>query len=585
MVPNNFQSFIHILEKEGELHRIKTEVDPYLEITEISIKAQLEGKPAILFENVKGSKFPLAINTLASAKRIELALGEDPSKIGENIINFVDSLNPPSVKSLWSNRKMIPKLLSTFPKTQRKSEVSGNFLSNPNLSDLPLLHCWPEDGGKFITLPLVVTQHPQNDTYNIGIYRMHMYDSETTGMHMQIEKGGGFHHYQAEQMGKPLELAVAIGGDPALILSAIMPLPEGLSEIQFCGFLRGSRTKLLKCKTIDLKAPAESEFILEGYLNPNERKLEGPFGDHFGHYSESSEFPVFHINAIQHKNNPIYPATVVGKPPQEDKFMGDCTQSILGPLIKLIHPEIRSTWAYFEAGFHNLLVISTENRYTREPFKTALGLLGQGQLSLSKTIILVNSDVDVKNKSQILQEIRKNFNPKTDFLLLNKTPIDTLDFTGESMHKGSKMIIDATGYNNHPIQPVPIPKDIRNFSDQIIDWRFIGNTLLAISSKGIGKNVINKLLSNKLLESVKMIVCLSEDVDIHNDIDLVWGIFTRFDPASDITFRETTLQGISPFYDGTMFIDATWKKGYQKPLVMDQKIINKVESKWESYWK
>ena len=265
--------------------------------------------------------------------------------------------------------------------------------------------------------------------------------------------------------------------------------------------------------------------------------------------------------------------------------MGDCTQSILGPLIKLIHPEIKSTWAYFEAGFHNLLVVSTENRYTREPFKTALGILGQGQLSLTKTIILVNSNVDVKNKSQILQEIRKNFNPQSDFLLLSKTPLDTLDFTGESMHKGSKMIIDATGYNTNTVNPVPIPKDIRTFSNQIIDWRFIGNTLLAISVKEIGRNVINNLLSNKLLENVKIIACVSEDVNIHNDVELLWGIFTRFDPASDVTFREATIKGINPSYEGTMFIDATWKKGYQKPLVMDQEIINKVESKWETYWK
>ena len=584
MVPNNFQSFINILEKEGELHRIKTQVDPFLEITEISIQAQREKKPAILFENVKGSKFPLAINTFASSKRIELALGGDPSQIGSDLIKFIDSLNPPSIKSLWSNRQWIPNLLASIPKTSRNSRVTKNYVSNPKLTELPLLHCWPEDGGKFVTLPLVITQHPETNNYNIGIYRMHMYDANTTGMHMQIEKGGGFHYHYAEQLGKPLEVAVAIGGDPALILSSIMPLPEGIGEIEFCGLLRGRRTRLIKCKSINIKAPAESEFILEGFLNPYERRLEGPFGDHFGHYSEASDFPVFHIKGIQHKNNPIYPATVVGKPPQEDKFMGDCTQSILGPLIKLIHPEIIATWAYFEAGFHNLLVVSTENRYTREPFKTALGLLGQGQISLSKTVILVNSDIDVRNKTEVLQAIRKNFDPQTDFLLISKAPIDTLDFTGESMHKGSKMILDATGYNNN-FFPIPMPKDIRSFSNQIIDWRLVGNTLLAITVKGIGENLVNTLLSNKLLENIKIIACVSEDVDIHNDTELIWGIFTRFDPASNITFRKTELNGINPTYNGTMFIDSTWKKGYQKPLVMDPQIINKVENRWEEYWK
>ena len=374
------REFVNHLEKNGELHRVSVEVDPVLEITEIATRALKEKKPAVLFEKVKGAKYPLVINTLASERRIELALDEQPDALGEQLISFFEQAVPPSAKTLVKHPAMVRRFLSS-----RTSDImiapSQEVVENPDLNDLPIIQCWPQDGGRFITLPQVFTHDPRNGKRNVGMYRMQVFDARTTGMHWQIQKGGGFHYFQADKLNKPLELAVALGTDPALLLATIAPLPEGIDEALFAGFLRKKSTQLVGGRSISITVPANAEFILEGYVPPKERRSEGPFGDHFGHYSVAAEFPVFHITAITRRKNPIYPAAVVGIPPMEDKFLGDATQKILGPLAKLLHSEIKSMWAYYEAGFHNLLVVSIEERYQKEAMKTALGLMGTQQLS------------------------------------------------------------------------------------------------------------------------------------------------------------------------------------------------------------
>ena len=295
---SDFRDFIEKLEKEGELHRVKEEVDPNLEITEIAIKAQKENKPALLFENVRGSRYPLAINSFASAKRIRIALGQEPEEIGVELLNFVESLKPPSLKNIFTHRKTVKRLLSFRPTKTRKSPVHEE--SSESLGELPILKCWPDDGGNFITLPLVQTKDLITGIPNLGIYRMQIHDHLSTGMHMQIGKGGGYHYWEAEKQSKELPVAVTLGGDPVLTIAAIMALPEGIGELEFAGMVRGSRTKLSRCKTIDMYAPSTGEFLLEGVLKPNQRKLEGPFGDHFGHYSAAGNYPVFNINKIFH---------------------------------------------------------------------------------------------------------------------------------------------------------------------------------------------------------------------------------------------------------------------------------------------
>ncbi|MEK6766487.1 MAG: menaquinone biosynthesis decarboxylase [Planctomycetota bacterium] len=596
----SLQDFIRYLDSNGELIRIKAEVDARLEVTEISIRALQEGMPALLFENVRGAKFPLAMNVLASDKRIELALGKHPDRLGEELITFMEEVMPPGPKVFFKHPGITKRIFSALPrKTCRPT--SQEVVINPDLNDIPVITSWPEDGGPFITLPQVFTYDPHDGKRNVGMYRMQVFDGRTTGMHWQIQKGGGFHYYQAKKLGREFEIAVALGTDPALLLATVAALPEGIDEVMFSGFLRSRRTRMVKGKSVGIKVPADAEFILEGTVHLTELRMEGPFGDHFGHYSHASKFPVFHISKITHRKNPIYPATVVGRPPMEDKYLGNATQQVLGPLIRLIHPEIRNLWAYYEAGFHNLLVVSVEERYQKEAMKTALSIMGEGQLSLTKCIVTVSEDVNPRDFEAVLKAIRENFDPTYDFIMIPKVPLDTLDFTSYKMNLGSKMIMDATRSGNTDREkaskslPDPSPPEcsrageidrvINVIDNRISDWNLLGETLLVVTVQNNGRDVVNKLIKSDELVGPKIIAAVSPDVDIHNQEQTIWGIFTRFDAERDIMFTEEKLVGISPLFKGKMGIDATWKNGYPAPLVMSEEIIKKVDERWDSYWR
>ena len=583
----SLQDFIKYLDLNGELIRIKAEVDARLEVTEISIRALKEGMPALLFENVKGAKFPLAMNVLASDKRIELALGKHPDRLGEELITFMEEAMPPGPKVFFKHAGITKRIFSALPKKTCRP-TSQEVVINPDLNDIPVITSWPEDGGPFITLPQVFTYDPHDGKRNVGMYRMQIFDGQTTGMHWQIQKGGGFHYYQARKMGREFEIAVALGTDPALLLATVAALPEGIDEVMFSGFLRGKRTRMVKGKSVSIKVPADAEFILEGTVHLTELRMEGPFGDHFGHYSHASKFPVFHINKVTHRKNPIYPATVVGRPPMEDKYLGNATQQVLGPLIRLIHPEICNLWAYYEAGFHNLLVVSVEERYQKEAMKTALSIMGEGQLSLTKCIVTVSEDVNPRDFNAVLTAIRENFDPTYDFIMIPKVPLDTLDFTSYKMNLGSKMIMDATRSKNADKEKASkseIDRLIKTIDNRISDWNLLGETLLVVSVQDNGRDVVNKLTKSEELVGPKIIAAVSPDVDIRNQEQAIWGIFTRFDAERDIMFAEEKLVGISPLFKGKMGIDATWKKGYPAPLVMSDEIVKKVDERWDSYWK
>ena len=583
----SLQDFIKYLDSNGELIRIKAEVDARLEVTEISIRALKEGMPALLFENVKGAKFPLAMNVLASDKRIELALGKHPDQLGEELITFMEDAMPPGPKVFFKHAGITKRIFSTLPKKTCRP-TSQEVVTNPDLNDIPVITSWPEDGGPFITLPQIFTYDPHDGKRNVGMYRMQIFDGQTTGMHWQIQKGGGFHYYQARKLGREFEIAVALGTDPALLLATVAALPEGIDEVMFSGFLRGKRTRMVKGKSVSIKVPADAEFILEGTVHLTELRMEGPFGDHFGHYSHASKFPVFHINKVTHRKNPIYPATVVGRPPMEDKYLGNATQQVLGPLIRLIHPEICNLWAYYEAGFHNLLVVSVEERYQKEAMKTALSIMGEGQLSLTKCIVTVSENVNPRDFNAVLTAIRENFDPTYDFIMIPKVPLDTLDFTSYKMNLGSKMIMDATRSRNADKEKASkseIDRLIKTIDNRVLDWNLLGETLLVVSVQDNGRDVVNKLTKSEELVGPKIIAAVSPDVDIRNQEQTIWGIFTRFDAERDIMFAEEKLIGISPLFKGKMGIDATWKKGYPAPLVMSDEIVKKVDERWDSYWK
>lgn len=600
------REFLQILERNGELHRTQVEIDPALELTEISVRALKEGKPALLIEHPKGSAFPIVVNHFASSRRIELALGKHPDQIGQELIHFLERAFPPTFKVLFEQKSMVKQFLNTRPKNI-SSGISQEMVTHPNLDELPIQTCWPGDGGRFITYGQIFTYDPRDSKRNIGIYRMHVFDKQTTGMHWQIQKGGGFHYYQAEKLGKEFELAVALGTDPALLLATIAALPEGIDEAMFAGFLQNKRVGFTKGKTISIPVPADAEFILEGIVSAKERRMEGPFGDHFGHYSAASEFPVFHIKAITHRRNPIYPGIVVGKPPMEDKFLGDATQQMLGPLAKLIHKEITDLWAYYEAGFHNLLVVAIEQRYQKEAMKAALGLMGTDQLSLTKCIITVSSGVNVRDFHAVMKEVRENFDPHYDFVMIPKVPLDTLDFTSYKMNLGSKMILDATRKLNRgssfEVGDLSFKFQASSFMSvdrRITDMKLIDNTLLLVKvdspvsntdaqipnpKSQIGQEVLQKLIVLPELKNLKLLAVVSQDVDIHNKESYIWGVFTRFDCERDVIFTENKLVGISPVYKGVMGIDATWKPGYPEPLVMKDEIVKRVDEKWDNIWK
>lgn len=585
----NLKEYLEKLKSEKELLIIEEPVDPVLEVTEIAHRALLMNKPALLFTNPLGAKYPLLMNAYASERRVELALQKDPDELGLELLKFAEVLVPPKFNEIFKKREMLKRVLATFPK--RGGIYSQQQQLPIRLSDLPVLKCWPEDGGRFITLPQVFTYDPRTGKRNVGMYRMQVFDDETTGMHWQIQKGGGFHFYQSEKLGIDLPVAVALGTDPAMLFATIAALPENIDEVMFAGFLRGKRTPMVKAKSINIYVPANAEFILEGIVPANFRRMEGPFGDHFGHYSAAAEFPIFRIRKITSTKNPIYPATIVGIPPMEDKFLGDATQKILGPLIKLIHPEIEALWAYYEAGFHNLLVVSVDERYHKEAAKTALSIMGEGQLSLTKCVVLVDRGINPRDFKAVLREIKRNFDPHYDFIMIPKVPLDTLDFTSFKMNLGSKMVIDATSKsdieqeNYSTLNYEQIKKILMKINPAIKEFNTYEDTLLVVKVEKNGRETIEKLVKQEELQNFKIIAAVSDDVNVFDQEKTIWGIFTRFDAERDIVFTEQKLSGISPIYKGVMGIDATWKEGYPKPLRMNEEIVKKVDEKWFKLFK
>jgi 4-hydroxy-3-polyprenylbenzoate decarboxylase len=576
----DLQEFLQYLEQNGQLKRVPAEVDPELEVTEITQRVLSEQGPALLFERPKGSSFPLLMNLFGTMDRVKAALGREPGEIGNELIGAFQKINPPSLRGIWESRSLIRRALMTYP-SRVQSALCQQIEEAPDLSALPILKCWPGDAGRFITYGMVLTHHPRTKRRNLGLYRLQMFGRDATGMHWQSMKGGRGHYWEAEQEGNDLEVAVVIGADPILMMAAILPLPEDVDEIGFAGFLRGKGVPMVRAKTLDVMVPANAEFVLEGVVPARERRMEGPFGDHFGHYSEAAEFPVFHIRKVTRRSNPIYAGTVVGKPPQEDKYLGIAAGEMIGPLIRVINPNIVDMCAYVGAGFHNLLVVALRERHPKEVLKTAMSLLGTGQLSLTKVMILVGPECDPRDFRAVLRQVWHRFEPEDHMWLLPFAPLDTLDFTSFKMHVGSKLVIDAAGDIVVKDEP-PRDADPRKFDGRIDDYRLLEGSLLVVQVRHQGREVVEKLVHAPL--GVRFVVAVSPDVQLDNDENLQWGIFTRFDPARDMFFTEQTFVGARPVYRGVAGIDATWKEGYPAPLVMDESIVKLVDRRWREYF-
>jgi 4-hydroxy-3-polyprenylbenzoate decarboxylase len=579
----DLQAFVRHLESIDQLRRIRVEVDPVLEVSEIVQRVVRAGGPALLFERPRGSPFPLVMNLFGSIRRIELALGGHPQDIGRALVTAIERLNPPSLRGLWANRDFLSRARFVRPRIVRRAPVQ-EVVEAPGLERLPHTTSWPRDGGPFITFGPTLTVDPLTGRRNFGLYRLQVFGPAETGMHWQSMKGGRAHHWEAERLGRPLEAAVVLGGDPVLMLSAIMPLPEGFDELGFAGFFRGAPTRLVRGRATGLLVPADAEFVLEGHVAAGERRLEGPFGDHFGHYSDAAEFPVFHVRRITRRRNPLYPASVVGKPPQEDLFMGVAVGEMIGPLIRLVNPNVTDLHAFEAACFHNLLAVSCKERHPKEVLKTALSLLGTGQLSLTKVAVMVREDVSPRSFTTLLRELWYRFEPGERMLLLPVAPLDTLDYTSFTMHVGSKLVLDATG---DPVTDLPPPVGIPDpaLTDRrVIRHRLLEGGFLVVVVRETPPEVLENLLPWAEQAGVKWLVAVSDDVDLNDETALIWGIFSRFDPARDFRFAEQRFVHARPVYTGPIAIDATWKPGYPAAVAMDPEVVKLVDRRWGEYW-
>jgi len=448
MAYSDLRDFVRALESAGQLKRIPFEVDPFLEITEFADRSVKSGGPALLFEKPKGSNFPVLINAFASDERMRLALQVDSlDHIAARITEMLEMRMP---QGLLNKLKMLPKLADManfFPKLVSSGpcqEVVDR--DNFNLKDLPVLTCWPQDGGPFITLPMVFTRNPDSGKRNCGMYRMQVFDERTTGMHWQTHKQGAEHYrrrLKEQGKGTRMEVAVAIGADPVTMYSAILPLPPDLDEMMIAGFLRNQPVEMVKCQTVDLEVPANAEFVLEGYVELGETRLEGPFGDHTGFYSLDDQYPVFHVQCVTRRKNPIYATTIVGPPPMEDYYMGKAIERIFLPLLRMQLPEVRDMAMPPAGVVHNLMLVSIRKSYPGHARKVMHSIWGLGQAMFSKVIVVVDEDVDVQNFNEVAWHALGNIDPQRDieFVL---GPVDTLDHASRLPDFGSKMGIDAT---------------------------------------------------------------------------------------------------------------------------------------------
>jgi 4-hydroxy-3-polyprenylbenzoate decarboxylase len=476
---DSLREFIAFLEKKKQLVRIQEPIRADQEITEITDRVTKAGGPALLFEHVikvdgTRSQFSLLINTYGTWQRTAWALGVNDVEENAQEIEALIKTQPPS--GFLDKLRMLPqlaKIASYMPKSISKGACQDVVSIDPDLSILPYLKCWPEDGGPYITLPIVITRDPDTGIRNVGTYRMQVFDKKTTGMHWQIHKGGAKHFQRYRELKQKIPVAVCLGGDPVLAYTATAPMPDNFDELMLAGFLRKKAVELVKCKTIDLEVPADCDFVIEGYVDPNEPLVrEGPFGDHTGYYSLADDYPLFHVTAITHRKDPIYPTIIVGPPIQEDGFLGKATERIFLPLVKMTFPEIRDMHIPIETCFHNLAIVSIKKQYPGHAKKIMHSFWGTGQLMFTKCLIVVDEDVNIQNLAEVAWRVSNNIDARRD-IIFSEGPVDALDHAADQFAYGSKMGIDATkkwkeeGFQREWPDVVRMDPDVKKRVDEI----------------------------------------------------------------------------------------------------------------------
>ena len=601
----SLREFIYQLEREEELLRIKERVSPILEITEITdrISKQPGGGKALLFENVEGSSMSVLINAFGSVKRMNMALGvHDIEDIPKRIERYI-KIPPPS--TLLDKAKLLPMLLeatqfppklltTTHPPCQEIVHLNDDI----DMGKIPVLQCWPDDAGRFITFPIVINRSTDKKIRNVGLYRMQVYDKRTTAMHWHIHKDGAHFFHEYKKQNKVMEVAVALGADPASCYSASAPLPYGIDEFLLAGFIRKKSVPLVKCKTVDLEVPANAEIVLEGYIDPSEMRLEGPFGDHTGYYSQDGDYPVLHLTAITHRKDPVYLTTIVGKPPQEDFYLGRATERIFLPLLKTQLPEIVDMNMPAEGVFHNCVIVSIDKRYPMQSRRIMSALWGLGQMSFVKIIITVDSKVNVHDYEEVAKILLSTVDFKTD-LFFSEGILDVLNHASDQVLYGSKLGIDLTskiegepGYGKAvpaltETKSLPRPEKITEAFKEVKTCQVLELQapilLVALDKQTInqGSKFIDAFLVHPEFSAIEIVVVLESHVDLTNISIVMWKLFNNLDPKRDFYFKNNRLG-----------IDVTKKlpeEGYQQnwpeEIEMTSEIKNKVNKKWQTLFK
>lgn len=615
MAYKNQQEFIQRLEKEGELIRIKTFVDPKLEMAEITdrMSKQPGGGKALLFENT-GYDFPVLMNAYGSEKRMCMALGVDHlDDVAKEIETLFRLLSSPK-ENIIDKLKLLPQLskfASWMPKVKKgRGECQQVVMSDPDITKLPVITCWPKDGGPFVTLPVIHTKDPNTNTRNVGMYRMQIFGPALTGMHWHKHKVSAKHFSEYKKLNKRMPVAVALGGDPVYAYSATAPLPENVDEYMLAGFLRRKKVELVKCITQpEIEVPADADFIIEGYVDPNDELIwEGPFGDHTGYYSLPDWYPRFHITAITHKKDPVYPATIVGIPPQEDAWLGKATERIfLAPIKMTLVPEIIDMDMPVEGVFHNLVIAKIKKEYAGQGQKVMNAMWGAGQMMFNKILVLADEGVNIQNYLQLAQYVFKNLNPATD-IYFSQGPMDVLDHSCSKLGFGGKMCIDGTVKfeeerdDNYEWSRVNGQWSIDELKLKFSEIKEVNVSLLKKdipciivsvekNRRGHIKELHEQICALDEIRSIKMILYVEHTVDAKDLPTALWRFCNNLDPKRDYTiYKEQRTRSQEPgTYYACIGFDGTRKtkefddfhRDWPNIIIADDKTIEAIDKKWD----
>lgn len=604
MAYKNLSEFIEVLERNNELLRIKEFVSTELEITEIAdrFSKQLGGGKALLFENT-GTEFPVLINLFGSIKRMCLSLGvDDLDEVGADIDSLFKELASPK-ESFLDKLRMLPQLkkLSDWMPTVISGKGACQDVINltPDLTKLPILKCWPFDGGPFVTLPMVNTKDPETGIRNIGMYRLQVFGPNETGMHWHRHKVGARHYEEYKAKGKLMPIAVALGGDPVYTYAATAPMPDNLDEYILAGFLRKRKVKLVKCITVDLEVPEDVDFVLEGYVDPNEELAwEGPFGDHTGFYSLADWYPRFHVTCITHRKNAIYPATIVGVPPMEDAYIAKATERIfLAPIRLSMLPELEDMSLPIEGVAHNISVVKMKNSYPGHAYKVMNALWGAGQMMFNKIMVAVDGNVDIHDSLQLSKHISRNVNVESD-IFFSKGPLDVLDHASDKPCFGSKIFIDATSKNgdknkqffNVDVERIiddlsPLPLGVFSFNAALISNEISALIVSVNKADTLNlKELTSRLFRIGSLQNLKAIILVDKEVDVNNVSMVVWYLAGNFEPSRDTLFiNDQNGKVVHVMFDGTrkVYLQDNPSRDWPNVVMMDLETRTRINEKWK----